>query len=144
MNDFRHRAWEAFGASLSEVRKQRGLTQEELADRLKVFWPGSSQSALAKMERGERMIGVDHVAALTWILGVEAERLVPHVTDRHPETVDLFALNARRGELLQQRRAWEQEWEKLERELSSASPKVPKRFLFIEVGGGDVEPHEEA
>jgi transcriptional regulator with XRE-family HTH domain len=47
------------------LRKRRGITQQELADAL--GWP---QSTIARVELGERSIGVSDLLALAWALDV--------------------------------------------------------------------------
>ena len=47
------------------LRKRRGITQQELADEL--GWP---QSTIARVELGERSIGVSDLLALAWALDV--------------------------------------------------------------------------
>ena len=60
-----------FGDKISAARKQRGMTQEALAERI-----GVSRQALAKWESGESIPDIDRAAAAAKILGLSLEELV--------------------------------------------------------------------
>ena len=102
-DEFRYQVWREFGRSLREVREARGMTQAELGERLSRFSPGGSQSSIAKMERGERLIAVDHVAALVWLLEVDLERLVPKVVEHRADDGEVADLLMERDRLRDQR-----------------------------------------
>lgn len=59
------------GENLREVRKSRGLTQEQLAEQL-----GVSPRYLAGMERGERNLTLDSVDTLAANLGIDSKVLL--------------------------------------------------------------------
>lgn len=60
----------ALSKNLKELRRQKKLTQEELARRLK-----SSQSRIAKMEAGDPSVSVDLLVRSLLALGVSRKRL---------------------------------------------------------------------
>jgi transcriptional regulator with XRE-family HTH domain len=60
-----------FAARIVELRKEAGLTQVELAQRL-----GRPQSYVSKYERGERRLDVVEFLAVTRALGTDAAGLV--------------------------------------------------------------------
>ncbi len=60
-----------FGARLVELRKSRGLTQAQLAERLDV-----GQQQIASYEVGRRRIPVSQLSALAEALGVSVEQLL--------------------------------------------------------------------
>ena len=62
---------ERFGTFLSELRKEKGLTQQELADRLFV-----SNKAVSKWERGQSLPDIDLLTPLAEILGVTVAELL--------------------------------------------------------------------
>ncbi|PTE13205.1 helix-turn-helix domain-containing protein [Pseudogemmobacter blasticus] len=57
--------------ALVEARRNSGLTQQELADRL-----GRSQSFVAKIETGERRVEVIELIEIAQLLGVSALTLL--------------------------------------------------------------------
>ncbi|MDO4256347.1 MAG: helix-turn-helix transcriptional regulator [Kocuria sp.] len=61
------------GARLRELRHNRGLTQEQLAEQL-----GVTPRYLAGIERGERNLSLDTLDALAKGLGVESRSLLIH------------------------------------------------------------------
>jgi DNA-binding XRE family transcriptional regulator len=60
----------ALSKNLQEYRRQKGLTQEELARRLK-----SSQSRVAKMEAGDPSVSLDLLVRSLLALGASRKRL---------------------------------------------------------------------
>lgn len=60
----------ALSKNLQEYRRQRKLTQEELARRLK-----SSQSRIAKMEAGDPSVSIDLLVRSLLALGASRKRL---------------------------------------------------------------------
>lgn len=57
--------------NLAKVRKSKGLTQNELASKLKI-----SQQHISSYERGQRIPGVDIAAKIADALGVTLDELV--------------------------------------------------------------------
>ena len=57
------------GAHLAQLRKERRLTQEQLAAKLQVLGCDLTRSALAKIEVGQRHIYPDEMKALCQALG---------------------------------------------------------------------------
>lgn len=62
---------ESVGRRIREVRQKRGLTQQELADRL-----GVSLNTVNRMEMGHRTPGLDVVTRLGELLGCDTEWLI--------------------------------------------------------------------
>ena len=60
----------ALRASIKEERKRQGLTQEELAKTM-----GSSQSRLAKIERGDPSVSVDLLLKALMALGMTNKQI---------------------------------------------------------------------
>lgn len=69
--DERKTAAESFGAFVSELRKERGMTQKQLAERLYV-----SDKAVSKWERGLSMPDVSLLIPLSELLGVTVTELL--------------------------------------------------------------------
>ena len=65
---------------LAELRKQKGLSQEELADKLQV-----SRQAISKWERGEASPDTDNLIELAKIYGVSLDELVGLSSDKKQE-----------------------------------------------------------
>ena len=61
-----------FGTRARAVRHAKGLTLEEVAERSDLAW-----SYIASVERGERNISIDNMAALAEALGVPLKELLP-------------------------------------------------------------------
>ena len=59
------------GNRLAELRKQHGLSQEELADQL-----GVSRQAISKWERGEASPDTDNLIELARIYGISLDELL--------------------------------------------------------------------
>lgn len=58
------------GTHLSWLRKQKKLTQEQLAARMQLIGCDMTRSALAKIEVGQRMLRPDEIKALRTALSV--------------------------------------------------------------------------
>ncbi|HZT29203.1 MAG TPA: helix-turn-helix transcriptional regulator [Bryobacteraceae bacterium] len=69
-------AYKRFRDSLAEERKKVGLTQHELAARLK-----RPQSFVSKYERGERRLDVVEFAAVARALGIDPIRFLRRLYD---------------------------------------------------------------
>jgi transcriptional regulator with XRE-family HTH domain len=67
---------------LSEWRENRGLTQKQLADRLK-----TTDMTVSRWERGKALLNTDALAAVSEALGIEPVDLY-----RHPDTPSADAL----------------------------------------------------
>jgi transcriptional regulator with XRE-family HTH domain len=70
-----------------EARRRAGLTQKELAERA-----GTTQSAIARMERGTTEPSFDRVAELVRACGYE---LVPHIAERDDADWSVASANLR-------------------------------------------------
>lgn len=77
------------GEKLKEARKQAGLSQEQLAEKL-----GISRSAVAKWETDAGMPGIDNLKILSQLLGVSIDYLVNNGEELYKaiikEQIDLF------------------------------------------------------
>ncbi len=60
-----------FKEKLASIRKDRGLSQEEMAERI-----GVSRQAVSKWESGESFPDIDNLIALSGLLGVSIDRIV--------------------------------------------------------------------
>jgi len=69
--DEEQRVQAALGARVRVLRKQLGLSQEELADR-----SGLHRTYVGSVERGERNIALLNIHLLAKALGVSASRLI--------------------------------------------------------------------
>jgi len=67
---------------LAEWREKRGLTQQQLADRLE-----TSDVTISRWETGKRRPDDDAKSAISWVLGIEVVDLY-----RHPEQPSADAL----------------------------------------------------
>ncbi len=63
------------GSHLARLRREKGLTQEQLAARLQVQGCDLTRSALAKIEVGQRHLYPDEIKAMTEVLAVSYEQL---------------------------------------------------------------------
>ena len=64
------------GTHLSWLRKQKKLTQEQLAARMQLLGCDITRSALAKIEVGQRMLCPDELKALRSALSVSYDDIV--------------------------------------------------------------------
>jgi transcriptional regulator with XRE-family HTH domain len=69
-----------FGRTIAELRRQRGLTQEELSGR-----SGLGRSALAKIEAGKTTLFVDHLLRLLRRLGATVTITFDDTTTEDPD-----------------------------------------------------------
>jgi transcriptional regulator with XRE-family HTH domain len=65
-----------FKEKLAAIRKDRGMSQEELAQRI-----GVTRQAVSKWESGESLPDIDNLVAMGDILGVSIDRLIRRDTD---------------------------------------------------------------
>lgn len=65
----------ALGRNLHAIRREKGLTQEQLAAQLQVVGCDISRSALAKIEVGQRHLYPDELKALKCVLGISYDEL---------------------------------------------------------------------
>lgn len=65
----------SFGNNIRKIRKERGMTQEQLSARLQVNGCDITRSALAKIEVGQRHLYPDEIKLLKEILDVSYDDL---------------------------------------------------------------------
>ena len=70
----------AFGERLQELRRARGMTQEDFAAQLKV-----SRQAVSKWETGTADPSTSNLLALAKLFGISAEELLRSVEQEGPE-----------------------------------------------------------
>jgi len=88
---------ETFGQRLARLRKTRGLSQEDLAARLKV-----SQSNVSDYERDNLRLHADIIVELTKILDVSADEFLGiDEADRKPSSIRDHRLAQRLGQIEQ-------------------------------------------
>ena len=68
----------AFGAAITESRKERGLTQEALAERAEM-----NRTYLNDVEKGRRNISLFNIERLARALGMSAWELMREAEARH-------------------------------------------------------------
>lgn len=66
-----------FGRILMAERRRKGLTQQELADRLFL----SSAETISRYERGEREPRLSTIVAIASVLGISPRALIPRATE---------------------------------------------------------------
>ena len=66
----------AVGQNLRRLRKESGMTQEQVSAQLQVRGCDVTRSALAKIEAGQRHIYIDEIKALKEILRVSFDDLL--------------------------------------------------------------------
>ena len=69
-----------FGAKVKELRKSKGITQEELAQRIGL----TSKSTICKIERGQRMTPIPVVSKIAAALGVSVAELLEEPAPVNP------------------------------------------------------------
>ncbi len=65
-----------FGVHLRDIRKSRGLSQEQLAAKLQLEGVDLTRSAVAKLEAGQRHVYLKELLALGRILDVSYDELL--------------------------------------------------------------------
>lgn len=65
----------SFGNNIRRLRKQRGLTQEQLTAQLQTYGCDITRSALAKIEVGQRHLYPDEIKLLKELLGVSFDEM---------------------------------------------------------------------
>lgn len=68
---------ERFGRILVAERRRKGLTQQELADRLFL----SSAETISRYERGEREPRLSTIVAIASVLGISPRALIPRAVE---------------------------------------------------------------
>ena len=106
---------EKFGSFVAQLRKEKGLTQQELADGLYV-----SNKAVSKWERGQSLPDISLLSPLAELLGVtvaellKGERLMGQSLDNREGDVlvgKVLQLSAQEGERRRRdRRFWRRAW----------------------------------
>lgn len=74
-----HSALAQFGAHLRELRQQRGLSQERLAE-----LAGLHRTYLGGIERGERNVSLMNLSAVARALGLSLSTLFEGLSDEQP------------------------------------------------------------
>lgn len=69
-----------FGERLRFERRAKGLTLEDVGEAADIAW-----NYVAQVERGERNIGIDNMAALADAVGVELPDLLRGVSELPPQ-----------------------------------------------------------
>lgn len=73
ITDDEKKFYERLGARIAALRRERGLTQTELADEL-----GCTQQGVTAFEKGERRVPISALPTLARMLHVSIEELVDH------------------------------------------------------------------
>lgn len=63
------------GKRLGDLRRKKGLTQEQLAAQMQIIGCDMTRSALAKIEVGQRCIYPDELKAVKTVLNITYEEL---------------------------------------------------------------------
>jgi transcriptional regulator with XRE-family HTH domain len=75
-----------FRRQVRAVRKAKGLTQAQLGERAEAFGFRADQTIIARIERGERGLGLDEAAALALALGMSLVDLIAGAPVPEPGT----------------------------------------------------------
>lgn len=67
---------QAVGRALGLLRRQKGLTQEQLAAKMQVIGCDMTRSALAKIEVGQRCLYPDELKAVRTVLNIDYDELL--------------------------------------------------------------------
>lgn len=65
----------SFGNNIRRLRKQRGLTQEQLTAQLQTYGCDITRSALAKIEVGQRHLYPDEIKLIKELLDVSFDQM---------------------------------------------------------------------
>lgn len=76
------------GENVKKLREERGLTQEDLADMLKI-----TRSAVTMIEANRRKVSSDEVVALCQIFGVSADALLDNEVKEDPSDIFVRTFN---------------------------------------------------
>lgn len=68
---------EAFGQTLRELRKEKGLSQEELAHE-----SGLDRTFISLLERGKRQPSLGTIISITNVLGLTASNFIQQIEER--------------------------------------------------------------
>ena len=68
------------GQRIQEARKAKGLSQDELADKL-----GSKRTTIGNYERGERSIDTDMIKKIADVLGIPSSLLIDGIPDGYTD-----------------------------------------------------------
>jgi transcriptional regulator with XRE-family HTH domain len=69
-------AREVFARSLRDVRKRRGITQEELCSRMSAIGEPLTKSSLSEIESGKRGVNLDRAMAFAYALDTPLPRMI--------------------------------------------------------------------
>lgn len=89
-------------ANIARLRERRGLTTRQLSGMLERAGRPIPASGITRMEKGERVVTTDELAALAVAFGVSPSALLLPLTNRHDERVEITG-----GGEVDALRAWE-------------------------------------
>ena len=82
--------WEqVFGKRVKDLRKARGWTQDELAQKLTAAGFPAKQTTITKIENGTRPTNVGEIATIAALLNTEIEVLFDRADDATPQQLQL-------------------------------------------------------
>lgn len=62
----------------SRIKAARGkVTQRELAERLRPYWPDIEPAYISKLEHGQRSLRLDQLALIARVLNINISQLIP-------------------------------------------------------------------
>ncbi|QKV94222.1 helix-turn-helix transcriptional regulator [Streptomyces sp. NA02950] len=79
-------------ANLSRLRERRGITTRQLSGMLERAGRSIPASGITRMEKGERVVTSDDLAALAVVLGVSPAALLLPLTDSDQESVEVTGM----------------------------------------------------
>lgn len=113
--------WELFfGLHVKDLRKARGWSQEELANRMSAVGHPMHQTTVAKLESGSRPTNVGEVAALAAIFRLSIAALFDRSDDHMTRLKELAALAARLSAMAEERAKLTRRLAALDEEIESA------------------------
>jgi transcriptional regulator with XRE-family HTH domain len=83
---------DVFGTRLREIRRDRDLTQQELAEALEVAGRPMNKAAIVRIERGERGVSLDEALALAYVLNVAPATMLSPPEGEHVWLTGTFAV----------------------------------------------------